>query len=61
LAQELKALNLMFSMQDVIKIRGPNTASFIKMGNQLGTLEAGNLADIYIFEGNPLDGYWNFL
>jgi imidazolonepropionase-like amidohydrolase len=61
LAQELKALNLMFSMQDVIKIRGPNTASFIEMGNQLGTLEAGNLADMDIFEGSPLDGYWNFL
>jgi imidazolonepropionase-like amidohydrolase len=61
LEHELKSLNLMFSMQDIIKLMGPHTASYIEMSNDLGTLEKGKLADIVLLDGNPLAGYWNML
>lgn len=61
LSHELRSLNLMFSPQDLIKLMGPNTAAFIHMSDQLGTLEPGKLADIVLVAGNPLDGYWNLL
>ncbi len=61
LEHELKSLNVMFSMHDIIKLMGPNTASYIEMSDQLGTLEPGKLADIVVVDGNPLDGYWNML
>lgn len=61
LDHELKMLNVMFSMRDLIKMMGPNTASYIQMGDQLGTLEPGKLADIILLDGDPLQGYWNWL
>jgi imidazolonepropionase-like amidohydrolase len=61
LEHELKTINPMFSMQDIIKMMGPNTASYIQMSDQLGTLEPGKIADIILLDGNPLEGYWNML
>jgi imidazolonepropionase-like amidohydrolase len=31
------------------------------MGDQLGELAPGKLADIILLNGDPLEGYWNWL
>jgi imidazolonepropionase-like amidohydrolase len=61
LAHELKSLNLVFSVPDLIKIMGPNSAKFIDRQKDLGTIEPGKLGDVVVLGGNPYDGYWNFL
>jgi imidazolonepropionase-like amidohydrolase len=61
LDHELKILNVMFSMRDLIKMMGPNTASYIQMADKLGELAPGKLADIILLDGDPREGYWNWL
>ena len=61
LRHELESYNVMFSMEDTIRLMGPNTAAYINMEDELGTLQAGKLADIVLLDGNPLDGFWHML
>ena len=61
LKHELRALSLMFSAQDIIKIMGPNSAAFLDRGTELGTLEPGKLADLVLMDGDPLDLIYNVL
>ena len=61
LDHELRILNVMFSTKDLVKMMGPNTASYIEMGDQIGELAPGKLADIILLDGDPLEGYWNWL
>jgi cytosine/adenosine deaminase-related metal-dependent hydrolase len=56
LEHELKSYSVMFSMADIIRIMGPNTAEYLHLSDQIGTLEPGKLADIILLNGNPLDG-----
>src|SRR5690606_34263766 len=53
LKHELRTLNLMFSEKDIVKLMGPNTAAFLEMEDELGTLEAGKLADFVLVDGDP--------
>ena len=61
LEHELKSLMVMFSMQDVLRILGPNTAGFIGMQDQIGTLEPRKRADIVLVEGNPFKDFHDLL
>jgi imidazolonepropionase-like amidohydrolase len=61
LAHELRSMNVVFSMRDSLKIMGPNTAAYLGMQDRLGALDAGKIADVLLFEGDPLAGYWNWL
>jgi imidazolonepropionase-like amidohydrolase len=53
LEHELKSYSLMFSMADIHKIIGSNSARYVGMADQIGTLEPGKLADIILIDGNP--------
>jgi imidazolonepropionase-like amidohydrolase len=61
LYHELKTLNLVFSPLDVLKLMGPNTAAFIDKQNELGTLDAGKIADLTIVDGDPLKLIFNLM
>jgi imidazolonepropionase-like amidohydrolase len=53
LEHELKSFSVVFSMQDIFRIMGPNSAAFVGMADRIGTLEVGKLADIVLLDGDP--------
>jgi len=53
LEHELKSFSIVFSMQDIFRLMGPNSARFVGLAEQIGTLEPGKLADIILLDGNP--------
>jgi imidazolonepropionase-like amidohydrolase len=61
LEHELKSYSIVFSMQDIHKIIGPNAARYVGLADQIGTLEAGKLADIILIDGNPMLNIYEML
>jgi imidazolonepropionase-like amidohydrolase len=54
LADELRALRLVFSPQEVVKIITANAAAATLHGDEFGTLEAGKAGDVVILDGDPM-------
>lgn len=54
LADELRALRLTFSPEDIVTIITRNAARSTLKSAEIGTLEPGKLADIVIIDGDPL-------
>jgi imidazolonepropionase-like amidohydrolase len=54
LADELRALSLVFSPRDISKIMGQGAARATLRQDQIGTLEAGKVGDMVLVDGNPL-------
>lgn len=61
LEHQLKSLMVMFSAQDVLRILGPNTAAYLNLQDEVGTLEPGKRADIVLLGGNPFADFHDFL
>lgn len=55
LVDELRALRLVFSPQDVVSILTKHAAAAALKADELGTLEPGKLADIVLIAGDPLE------
>jgi imidazolonepropionase-like amidohydrolase len=58
---ELRSLDGALSPTDIMKMIGQNSADYLDMGDQIGSLEVGKQADIVLLNGNPLDGYEEWL
>ena len=63
LEHELKSYSIMFSTADIIKVITVNTAAYLNMSDQIGSIEPGKQADIVLLDGNPLerDGIYTML
>jgi imidazolonepropionase-like amidohydrolase len=54
LADELRALSLVFSPLDITKIMGQGAANSTLKQDLIGTLDVGKQADLVLIDGNPL-------
>ena len=54
LADELRALSLVFSPRDISRILGQGAARATLRQDQIGTIEPGKAADLVLVAGNPL-------
>jgi imidazolonepropionase-like amidohydrolase len=61
LEHELKSFNIVFSMSDIHRIMGPNSARFVGMESEIGTLEVGKRADIILQSGDPTENIYGLL
>ena len=61
LADELRALRVVFSPAEIVTIMTKNAATSAIKGDQLGTLEPGKIADMVILYGDPLADTANLL
>ena len=61
LEHELKSYSVMFSMADIFRIITINTARYLHMENQIGSIEPGKVADIILLQGNPLENIYPML
>ncbi len=58
---ELKSFMVVLSPRDFFRVIGPNTAAYVGMADEIGTLEPGKRADIVILDGNPYEDFHDFL
>jgi imidazolonepropionase-like amidohydrolase len=61
LALELRPLGLVFSPKDIVSILTRNAAAAVHRSHEVGTLEAGKLADLVVVNGDPLADVDNLL
>jgi imidazolonepropionase-like amidohydrolase len=61
LEHELKSFSIVFSMRDIFQIMGPNSAKFVGMEDDIGTLEPGKIADIILLSGDPTYNIYGLL
>jgi imidazolonepropionase-like amidohydrolase len=61
LAHELRPLSLVFSPIDIIPMMTRNAAVAVWMDDEIGTLQAGKLADLVLIDGDPTQDIYALL
>ena len=51
---EVRALSTVLSPEEIISALTSNAAAFLELSDDIGTLEAGKIADLLIVDGDPL-------